>query len=482
MKKILLIIYYDLVEYLESIKNNFQKYHFEISFYPLFKYAYDVNHKLDNYAEHLDNFIGEKKPDIILWWFIDVNIAVFKKIIEKYSNIYFIIYNSDDPINLSNDIFQKCSLFNLILTPCDESRHLYKLFCKKDTLFLPFGYDENVFFPLSEKYIVSNKEKYQSDISIYSSNLFLDKNLYPDQQFYFINFLSSLSQYAKNKNIILKLYGSHILNEYFPEYYAGDPLLEKLNLIFNLSKINIVTHPSIKMSLPLNKNLFSILGAGGLLLVDNFKNLSKILLDGKNCIVIDDNYIDKIDHILNNYQTYQHIRKNTIDVSQNYTWTEWVKKIIYHYSITFFDSEFYATMYGLPKNDNLLEYWKENGWKKMEICYNFNIPNTFLDKLYYDDFAKKVENNSKQYLYYHWYVNSQNMKYMSKNIVENNKIFKFDEDGLTVDEYYYIFTIFQKIKNNIDRDENLLLLCKIFDGMYNVNSNLVLDKYIQSIL
>jgi len=89
MKKILIVSYYDLKEYLLNIKNLLQDFNYEVTYYPLFQYAYDTNDKIDNYKEHFNNHIEKHRIDIILWWFLDVPLDVFRFIKQKKSGSLF---------------------------------------------------------------------------------------------------------------------------------------------------------------------------------------------------------------------------------------------------------------------------------------------------------------------------------------------------------------------------------------------------------
>ena len=66
MKKIVIISFYELKEYLMYIKELLLDYHYDVIHYPLFQYAYDANDKLKDYKEHLSEFITKEKPDIAL--------------------------------------------------------------------------------------------------------------------------------------------------------------------------------------------------------------------------------------------------------------------------------------------------------------------------------------------------------------------------------------------------------------------------------
>lgn len=95
MKKVMIISYYELKDYFINIKESFEYYHYDVCNYPLFRYAYDAHDKIVNYKEHMNKYIKETMPDIILWWFIDVPVEIFEYIKLHNKNIYYIVYNND---------------------------------------------------------------------------------------------------------------------------------------------------------------------------------------------------------------------------------------------------------------------------------------------------------------------------------------------------------------------------------------------------
>lgn len=479
MRKLLFIIFYEAKDYLLYIKEQFEKYQIEVITYPLFRYAYDANDKIPDYKEHLNKFINETNPDIVLWWFTDVSIDVFKYVIQLNKNRYFIIYNSDDPINLNKDIFDKCKLFNLIVTPCNGSIYKYKLFSSnKNILFGPFGFDPNLHFPINpDEFINYDKElnRFSADISIYCHNLFMNKEYFPSQRIYFPDMITNLSTYAKNNNRVFKLYGPHTFKEYYPENYCGDVEYYNINMLHNFSKLNIVLHGDPSSSLAINQYVMSVLGSGGVLMIDNIKDIDKILTDGKDCLVLDDvNYIKQINYVLNNYNAYSKIKTNAVNAAANYSWDEWVKKIYVKYCLDKIDTDFYADLYGLDKNEDLVDHWKNIGLGNGEICYRFDVPDNFNHEEYICKF--KLEGKSKEYAYLHWFSNSKNDIYLKRQ--SENTFFDPEAYNITIDNYYNICYLLQKLKNHEQKNNALIELNQYCNNIPYVKINEIIDQYL----
>ena len=97
--KIIITSYYELRESILYAAESFNQYDINVIGYPLFKYSKDQNDKLDNYIKHFIDFIKTNKPDVILWWYINIPTFEMKQVVNNYKCKH-IFYNWDDPNNL----------------------------------------------------------------------------------------------------------------------------------------------------------------------------------------------------------------------------------------------------------------------------------------------------------------------------------------------------------------------------------------------
>jgi hypothetical protein len=480
MKKILIVSFYELKDYLLYIKELFEKYNFIIKYYPLFQYAYDMNDKLDDYKEHMNEFIHRENPDIILWWFIDVPVDVFKYIKQNNKNKLFIMYNSDDPLNLTKELFDKAKIFDIIITPCNETIELYKLYSNvKTVIFGPMGFDPSLF---NNKNNNPNKNEFDCDISILTYNLFLDKTYYPSQEVYKKDLIDSIVEISNDTGYKFNLYGTPILKEIYPLNYRGEVPYFKLNFLFNSSKINIITSPSKDTSLYINEYVMPIISSGGLLMHDETKDIEKVLICGTNCVLFNkDNYLEKIVDILSNYDEYHSIKNNGIILSEQFSWDAWVENLVKEIGKLLFDKKIYAELYDLDVNDDLLIYWLENGIKNYQICYDFNIPDEFNAEDYIANCNIKKNN---KYAYLHWYINSKDNIYMKKTRkLNNNDGVNIDVNvcGIIMEDYYKISSIFNQINKYNTRDNGLIELDNYCKTVPYIKINEILNRYVDSI-
>lgn len=478
MLKLVFIIYYEPKDYLLYIKEQFEKHHVTVLTYPLFRYAYDANDKIANYAENLHEFITANNPDMILWWFIDVPIDVFKYVTGKHPKRYFIIYNSDDPVNLNKNLFDICKLFDLVVTSCRGSVYKYHLFSRnKNVIFQPMGFDPTLFTPLDiAKQFPVEYAAYQCDISLYCNNLFVDRERYPFQYIYTIDLLRSICSWCTANNAVFKIYGAYGVKEFFPDNYVGNIEYHNLNFLYNASKINLVLHGDCTNSLVLNSNLMSVMAAGGVALTDPVRDLAEII-PTDSCVVINKtDYLQRIANILKNPE--QRDVKKAVDAAGKYSWDAWVRAVMIRYGADNFDAALYADLYGYSPQDDLLQFWCETGCDRGEICYPFQVPDNFN----ITEYAAKYDigDKSREYIYHHWFTHSKNEIFLTGH-TKTNQV-DYPKMGVNVDQYHKLCTIFAKIMKSSDKAKYMQELGVATGAMPTVDINAVLTQYLNAFM
>lgn len=484
MKKILIVSYYDLKDFFINIKDGFENYGYTVVSYPLFRYAYDANDKISDYKEHMGEYIRSVVcPDIILWWFIDVAPDVFKYIKKMFPNIYYILYNFDDPLNICQDLFEKCKIFNLVITCCKENMFKYKIHSGvKNVMFHPFCYDPTVFYA-NDAVEDSDSEdsEYICDISINCHNLYSDESYFKNQYIKRTELIDNLIKYSKNKDRVFKIFGHPVIKQLYPDNYCGEIPYYKLNRLYNLSKINLTTHPYCNKSLSINDNVFQILGSGGLLLVDPIKDLDKLLVDGEHVVYLKkNNYIEQIDEILNNYDRYKSIRNGGHTVSAGFVWSEWCKKIHIEINKAYFDPILYKNLYDInidaADTSALFENWLNN---PNRICHSFEVPNNFKHEEYALNKNIKIPDGdyARHKLYVDWYKNSdRNTIYLANT--RNDVNFDPSKNNISMECFFVLCNTLNKIrKYGTDKDNGLIELGLLVDKYHYVDINAVVNKY-----
>ncbi len=436
MKKILIISYYGLREALDSAANSLKNYHYEIDTYPLFQYAYDINDKVKNYNEHFDEYVKKSNPDIILWWFINVPTETINYITSRH-NAFNILYCWDDPFVWTDPhslIKEKSKFFDLAAVTCEETLKNYIDNGSKDAIYCPPGYDPKVNFPIKNNV-------YDCDISICCTNLYEDLNLYSDQD---INRKYLIDTLIKEKDIVFNIYGPEFLKYKYPNNYKGFVQYKDLNTIYNKSRINICTHVCKSKSKYINERTILILGSGGLLYVDKPKDLDKLFINGKDCVVIEDDFIPQIKHILKNYDNYTEIKENGKKISYEYTWDKWAEILHRYLGDKFFDEIAYKERYDL-KEDDLKKYWNDIG------IYEKQIP----------------------------YKSSHTKRITKKENFDIKKI--ISECNIDIKCWMEINHHFNEISENINVEENLMSIAKISSNYPYSNINKLLAIYFDTV-
>jgi len=472
MKKLLIVSFYDVIEYFLSIKEGFSSQYYTVYNYPLFKFAYDTYDKIKDYDKHFNKYLKEVEPDVVLWCFIDVPTEVFEYIKQQNKNITFVMFNFDEPMNMSDQLLKKASFFDLVVTTTKQNLVKYKLYSGvKDILYNPFGYDEKFFFPMNNQLIEENIE-YECDISMNCFNLLLDTAYYNAQYINRVELINSIIKYCDKNNKTFKLYGSLAMKEMYPKNYGGEIPYIKKNAVYNLSKINISTHCFSDSSFYLNEEIFSILGSGGLLFVDKVKDIEKILSDGTNCIFLDkNNYISQIDAILKNYDNndvISEIKHNAVEIAKKYSWKQWVTNLNTMLCKKFFDPVVYQQVNELDDTDATYDHWLNN---KCKLCFKPNIPAQFNNI----EYAKKYNLDEKKiYLvYYHWYMNGKNDLYLEEK--KNSMEFNPDKLHVTMPNFMKLCNIFNKV--DVDTDVCLEKIQKFSESRPYCDLNELLKTY-----
>jgi len=359
--KILIVCYYELKDALKCAAESLEKLGYSIISYPLFKMAYDINDKREDYKEHFDAFIEQKNPDILLFWFINIPSKILQAIKEKHANRYFIWFNWDDPwlwFEKGADVQNKCGCFDLVMVSSTSKLDEYKKYGAKDAICVFPGFDPKKHFPNP-----SSSKQYKYDVSFCFTNLYDDKT-YFDQ---FIQRKQLVDDLVQQKDIRFALFGPQHLKILYPEHHQGHIPYSKTSEIFNQSKINLCTHVCHNFDHYVNERCILVLGSGGLLLVDPVKKLDEIL--NEECVFLKkEGYISQIKYILKHYESYEQIKINGYQKAMNeFTWDHVAEKMHMHICKHFFDPIYYQSL--LPETESssneseLWNHWMSEGRK-----------------------------------------------------------------------------------------------------------------------
>ena len=336
MKNILLIGYCHLADGFLYGSNSLKKNGYIIHFFPYLNYVLD---NIENKEEIFINYIKEHNINICLWWNNSIHYESFIKMYNKeLVNIYF----NWDPF-----LFEYKKYDSLVWEERLQNKEL--VYSKMDIIFSCFekevSYFNNknnisIFYnpPGFDKYISSYiyDEKYICDISIVCTNLYDNINEFPDKTTNITRYNIVELLYNNRDKFKFHIYGSENLKNKYPECYKEFISYDNCKYVFSNSKINLSIHPLIKELNNENSSqeyfserLPQILGCSGLLMTNS--NLTYILDKENDYVYIDENtnIIEKIEHIIDNKEYYDKLRKNGNEKAlKQYQWDNWANTII----------------------------------------------------------------------------------------------------------------------------------------------------------
>jgi hypothetical protein len=494
VRKILIVGFYELKDHMICIRECFEDLNYIVTDYPLFQYAYDSNDRVDDYNEHMDDYIKKANPDIILWYFADVKPQLFKYIKKSNNHIIQLLFNFDDPINFNSNLINICKNMDIVVTSCEENIYKYTHLAGVEYVkFIPFGFDEEYFhkidlFDESLKSIdqqsiesidsEKNIKKFTCDISMIVYNMY-DIMYYGDQYINRKDLLDIISNYCNTKNYKFNLYGTPSLNELYPDHYVGEISYLDQNKLFNYSKINIVTHADSTKKLQITDLEMKIMGSGGLLVMDPVHQSHNIIFKhNENCYILDKNKIvDDFDNILQNYDAYDVIKENGINTALQYNWKNWTKNVHILINKANFNQELYKELYDIDE-DIGFDHWLANGSNR--ICYNVSVPVSF-DHVSYKEVVELDPDKyrSRDKIYIHWLENSRDNVYMKKQN-SNNTTMDIGKIGTVEDQIIECWSLFTKIRSIQDqhiKNTHIDMLGSVVHNSPSMDINSVLKLY-----
>lgn len=340
--KILIIGYCYLKDGFQYASKSLQNLGYDIYFFPYFTYILDKI-ELNIINDKLINFIIENNINICLWWNNRITYNSIKYVIlslkENLNQILKHYFYNWDPYLYSNhpywnDIIEERKLIYSLMDhtfSCFENEIKFIYNSKNANI----SYNPPGFSPSVSKYCTD--ENYICDVSIVCTNLYNDKNIYPENSSNLHRYEVIEKLYKIRSSIIFHIYGEENLRELYPDCYRGFIKYEECNKVFSNSKINLSLHclaNSLHTFGESTEEYFServpqILGSKGLLVTNTYYN--DLLKENIHYIYIQkENYLAKIFDILHNYSFYETIKINGYNLAiNNYTWDNWSSKINY---------------------------------------------------------------------------------------------------------------------------------------------------------
>lgn len=487
MRKLVIVSYYELKDYFLSIAETFSdRYQWEVVNYPLYMYCYDKNSKIDDYDEHFSAFLKKEKPHLLLWWLTDIKLSLFHKIKKEHPNIYYVLYNFNDPMNLNVSFFNKCKIFDLIMTNCAGSVSLYKIHVKnKNIMFFPFPYDDELYRHYDAEEIINFDSKYMCDIAMHCDSLITTDRAVDRKKI-----IAALDKYAQKHRVKFNLYGPDILATISPNYVCDLPYIDT-GPAFTMCRINVVTHVRADREMATGTHEMASLACASektAILMDaangarDFYDYAVTLFDNEESLIL------RLDELLVK-TSYSQSAKRANEISREYTWNGFANMIYRSYIKHAFDHEFYTRTYRvvdeydsyLSRKAAYAHFVAEHNAGNMMIPYVIKVPSNFdLENYYETQLADQFDSPNDvepEYIYIHWYHNGANGDYM-KRITSDVSVVSGSSVNILTPKLFDLFRGFNMIHIYQDTNTGFDVLQRISEQNPDLKINDALNHYL----
>ena len=388
--KLIIVGWYNLIYPIITAKENFEILGYDVYFLPLLYFCQKYNG--DDLYNSLHQFIKNIDPSIILWWNWECPSDILIKIKENTCGILHCLFNWDHPYCLShwdynfNRKIASKNIWDICFVTSKSEHEKYINSGSQEVYYLRMFADDEVHYPEKD-------DNYVCDISLVCTSLYDNKEFYP-------NTLVSRREIITNlikENLDVKIYGPVELKKDFPNNYVDFVHFLDNHKVFYNSKINLCTHVANGYKY-FNERVGTILSSGGLLFVDNVEGNDEILQDNVNCVKINDNYVEQVKSILENYDKYDTVKKNGIITAKNkfcpIFWTKFIDSKIKNYlknkNINYLNT-LNNLNYHEKKVSIIMTYYNRinqviNTFKTIQES---NYPKEFIEVICYDDKSDK---------------------------------------------------------------------------------------------
>jgi len=387
--KLLIVGWYNLINPIITAKDYFTILGYDVYFLPLL--YYNQKYSGEQLSNALIAFIKNIDPAVMLWWNWESSKECLLEIKIKTPNILHVLFNWDHPFCLSswdNNCNRKITsknIWDICFLTADYKLNEYTNSGSKEAYYLRMFADENIHYPELDK-------SYECDISFICTNLYEDRDKFPNNIINRREVLTNIINHGFNVHI----YGPENLKKIFPNQYKGFSHFLDNHKVFHNSKINLCTHGDNGYKY-CNERVGTILSSGGLMMCDKVDGIETILTNNKDFILFDENnYIEQIRDIINNYDKYAHIKENAVITARNKFspkyWSEFIDSKIKNYLQKRSLKEIYNfDNYQCKKISIIMTHYNRNQQltHTLDIIQESAYPKELIEVICYDDRSDK---------------------------------------------------------------------------------------------
>jgi hypothetical protein len=318
---ILFLTFYGFREYILDCKLQFEKQNHNVYNISYYTELNDNKKTEQNIVEQIIQNTEENNINCIFFFLLPPSINFIEKLKHDiHPDIKTFFYNFDDPKSINVDIVKFSSGIDYFITPSIITAN--KLKCILDC-------NNIVQLPLFYEYYkyksVDITEKLDNIISIVYHND--SENIYDNHKI-----IDSIKMVCLKFGYDLKLFGDEYLEEYYPDIFESilddnnSQLLTKSKLIIYMKNFEYCDNKNYDGNISF---LLNCLYHKNIVMTYNGKQLHDYFKNDYNIIFFDKNFQQKIIDIIENYDKYKCIEKNSHKtITDKFLIDNWCKNII----------------------------------------------------------------------------------------------------------------------------------------------------------
>lgn len=300
---ILFLTFHGYREYILEIKNGFESLNHNVFNFSFFEMK-DNKIEDDIIINMINEIIQKENINIMMFFLLPNN----EKFIESIKCPKKIFYNFDDPISNNLDLVKYSNGIDIIFTPNKISKNTLKFILNSELRVL-------------EKWTnlinYERKDHHEKIISILIDN---------DSESFFHNenIINEIKLLSYENNYELRLYGKKL--EKYSDIYEGEysQNIHQSSLIIYLKNFNYC-HKKIKGNYDV---LLDLINHKNIVFTYDGKQLTNIFRNDYNLFILNDNYLKKIEHIMEKIDKYEIIRKNCVKTIESLSIENFCQKLL----------------------------------------------------------------------------------------------------------------------------------------------------------
>jgi hypothetical protein len=403
MLKICFISFYDIKEYILSLKLAFEEHLYTVENYPLFRFAYDQNDKLENFQVHLVKFLQKIETDLVFWIFLDVDIDVFKLVRSSLPKATRLIMYLADPTPVNDVFLAKLRHFDYVVSHHLETVELISQHAAIDVeriLYVPPCFDDLLFKPDQKV-----PDKYRTDL------VYLNYGLDGDVE----SLVRQLVAFSRENGLSFRIWGSPQFRTDFSDHYQASYTYLEQPLINQGARLVVCDDPSQVAKIFGQRKVFAGVG-------ERMSEYGSLYIGPHTGI---DG--DKLKRLIEEPERALRDLESVIEQITEATYQFLVGRIHQKVALDLFSIDFYQKFYpdqSWKDRGEAVQHYLEKGFLERTCPVPYQVPKNFDDIAYAKALSnsRAVYHDNRPYLYYHWRRHSNDLAFISDEQIDLSQI------------------------------------------------------------